>query len=291
MRFKSPTLLLGMFCIALSPACTATRSVHLRSNALEYLYPEGKPHATPARSVQLKVPVRVGLAFAPSARTYADPFTEVQKQHLLTRIAEAFRGKDFIASLEVLPSTYVTQGGSFQELDRLASAFGLDLMALISYDQRQFTETTNASLTYLTVVGAFAIQGEKNETHTLMDTVVYDIPSRALLFRSAGESSLKARSTPVTVDRAMRRESEESFERATDDLIGNLETALQAFREQVKSGTIRGEGTPAVEIVRATGGGGGGAGTLGGPDLIIAAALACAFWCGRRRGASWGRSR
>ncbi len=267
-------------CATAAVSCVSSRPMHLKSNALEYLYPAGKGEPEPARDVTLKLPARVGLVFAPSSTGWNDPFTEVQKQHLLTRIADAFRDREIIARLEPIPSTYLTAGGSFDELDRLATAFGIDLIAIVSYDQKQFTESTGASWTYLTVVGAFAIQGEKNETRTLMDTVVYDIPSRALLFRSAGDSSVQARSTPVTIDRALRLDSEQSFETATDDLIIHLDTALGAFQEQVKSGTVRGAGTPAVEVVQ-TSGGSGGAGALGLVDLLGTTLLVGALSAGR----------
>ncbi len=39
-------------------------------------------------------------------------------------------------------------------------------------------------------MGAYVVKGEKNETRTLMDAVVYDIRSRALLFRASGESGI-----------------------------------------------------------------------------------------------------
>ena len=265
-------------------ACVAGRSLHLKSSALEYLYPAGKEKASPPSDVRLKVPIRVGLAFAPSSTGWNDPFTEVQKQNLLNRVAGAFRDREFIASIDSIPSTYLKSNGGFEELDRLASAFGIDLMALVSYDQRQFTESTGASWTYLTVVGAFAVQGEKNETRTLLDAVVYDIPSRALLFRSAGTSSLKGSSSPVTIARSLRLDSEASFESATGDLITNLGGALQTFQEQIKSGTVRGAGTPAIEVVQTTGGGGsGGAGAIDLPVLLAALALAGLLGAGEIR--------
>jgi rhombotail lipoprotein len=282
-RFRARALGTGL--LLLLAACVTSRPASLKSSALDYLYPKGKAEATPARDVKLRVPVRVGLAFAPGAPSARDPFTEVQKRSLLARIADAFREKEFISSLELIPTTYLTPGGSFEEIDRLAAAFGVDLIALVSYDQHQFTETTNLSWTYLTVVGAFAIRGEKNETRTLLDAAVYDIASRALLFRAAGESSIKGSSTPVAVDRALRKASEEGFETATGDLVAHLETALEAFREQAKTGTVRGAGTPAVQIVHAAegGGAGGGAGSVGAGEALVAAALLAGLAVMRRR--------
>jgi rhombotail lipoprotein len=163
-------------------------------------------------------------------------------------------------------------------------------MALVSYDQLQVTESTRASWTYLTVVGPLLVEGEKNDTKTLMDAVVYDIPSRALLFRAAGASTVNERSSPLNVERVRRRMAEEGFRAATADLIGNLEAALAGFEEQAKAGTVRGAGTPAITMYDRTGrqigsggGGGAGAGALGGLELAALALLGAAALAGRRR--------
>jgi rhombotail lipoprotein len=252
-------------------ACVARRPLEIKNSALDFLYPTGQTEATAPRDVQLTLPLRVGVAFAPGRVGTRDPFTELQKQALLSRIQEAFEKNDFVQSIEVIPSNYLSAGGGYANLDRLAAAFGIDLIGLVSYDQRQFTETTGKSWTYLTVLGAFMVRGEKNETRTVMDAVVYDIPSRTLLFRAAGSSAAKGAATPVSVDRRLRQASESGLDSATDDLIANLDTTLGVFREQVKSGSVRGPGTPAISV--ATESGVGGAGALGPVELLAALAL------------------
>ena len=42
--------------------------------------------------------------------------------------------------------------------------FGIDVIVLLSYDQVQFRDEGLLSLTYWTVVGAYTIPGEKNDT-------------------------------------------------------------------------------------------------------------------------------
>ena len=263
---------LAAVCILTVAACVVRRPLQIKNNALDFLYPQGATEASAPRDVQLNLPLRVGVAFAPSQVSVQDPFTELQKQALLSSIEEAFEKNDFIQSIEVIPSHYLSPGGGFANLDRLAAAFGIDLIGLVSYDQRQFSETTGKSWTYLTVIGAFVIKGEENETRTVMDAVVYDIPSRTLLFRAAGSNSSTGAATPVNVDRRLRQASESGFDSATDDLIANLDTTLAAFREQVKSGSVRGPGTPAIAIV-ADPSSTGGAGALGFVELLAAIAL------------------
>ncbi len=279
------TLSIAVMSLLVVSACIGSRQLNLKSNALAYLYPKGKSEPTPPGDVTLRLPLRVGMAFAPSARNWQDPFTETQRQALLTRLADAFRKEESLRAIEVIPSNYLTSESGFAELDQLATAFGIDLMVLVSYDQTQFSETTNKSWTYLTVVGAFAIKGEKNETRTLMDAVVYDIPSRALLFRAAGESVLKNSSTPVKADRKLRLESEKGLELSMDDLIAGLGPALESFREQIKSGTVRGPGTPAIHVARASGATGG-AGVIGPLGLLAAALLVSLLGTRNTRSAS-----
>ena len=283
---------LAVLAVALA-ALGCPKHHEVRSNALEYLYPSGKAFATPPTDVTLKVPVRVGIAFAPLSGSGSDAFTDLQKQTLLNRLADAFKDRPEIASVEVIPRTYLSAAGGFDELNRVSQAFGVNLVSLVSYNQIQFSETTRSNWAYWTLVGAYVVKGEKNETRTLMDAAIYDLESRTLLFRAAGDSSLQGKSTPVDVDRKLRQRSEQGFDEAMADLIQNLKLALADFSVQAASGTVRGEGTPAVTLVDpsgkpilASGGGGGGggwSGSAGLPELAAALALAALGIGARRR--------
>jgi rhombotail lipoprotein len=270
-------------CLALAmiaaPACVPMQR-QLESNALEYLYPSGAP-AAPSAEVKIALPARVGIAFAPAPVGRQETFTEGQKQALSTKIADAFEGRPSIGSVQAIPSTYLKAGGGFADLDRVAAAFGIDLIVLVSYDQVQFSDPGKASIAYWTIVGAYFVKGEKNETSTMLDAAVFDIASRTMLFNASGRSGVSGRATPIAADRALRERSATGFEGATADLITNLDTALDAFQEQAKSGTIRGPGTPAVAFVDERGqpavsGGGSGGGAAGLGEIAAAAVLAAA---------------
>jgi len=97
---------------------------------------------------------------------------------------------------------------------------------LLSYDQTQFTEEGLASITYWTIVGAYIIPGEKNDTHTMVDAAVYDIQSRKMLFRAPGISHIKGLSTPVNLNEELRDDSIEGFKEASVDVIKNLDLQL-----------------------------------------------------------------
>lgn len=282
--------------LVLEAACFGTHAPARRTNsALDFLYPGGILSAQPGSEVVLRLPVRVGLAFAPNRGRQADPITEEQKQKLLKKVAAAFQSRESIGRLEVVPSAYLQPGGGFANLQQIRAAMGLDLMVLLSYDQAQFTESTRASLTYLTIIGPLLIEGEKNDTRTVMDAVVYDIRSQTLLFRAAGESTVNGRSSPYTVERKRRKHSGEGFEKATGPLIASLNDALGRFEEQARNGTVQGPGTPAVTLYNpqgeriaprsggSGGSGGGGGGAVGFVEMGVAALLGLALLLGARR--------
>jgi rhombotail lipoprotein len=275
---RSSLVVTSLF-VLLSAGCGASMPPTRRtSSALDFLYPGGTATAQSGAAVELHVPVRVGLAFAPGRDLVQDPITEADKQRLLSRVADAFKEHPGLGRIEPVPSAYLRAGGSFENLDQLKSSLGLDLMVLVSYDQAQFTESTRASWTYLTVIGPLLIEGEKNDTRTLVDAVIYDIPSRNLLFRAAGESTVNARSSPLNVETKRRTLAQQGFAKATDDLIAKLSTALTSFEEQAKQGSVSGPGTPAIAMYDKSGAriGKDGAGRSGGGvvGLVELAALA-----------------
>ena len=263
-------LLLAAGCGSMPP----TRRVN---SALDFLYPQGLDTPGAASEVTLRLPLRVGIAFAPSREDQPDPIPEGTKRRLLEEVAAAFRSNPAVGRLTVIPSAYLQPGGGFANVDRLGTALGLDLVALVSYDQAQFTESSRASWLYLTVVGPLLIEGEKNDTRTVVDAVVFDIPSRALLFRAAGESTVKGRSGPYTVSRKRRVQAAEGFELATDALIADLRVALEEFDRQARTGTVQGPGTPAIAMYDREGEriteAGGGAGAFGPVEAMAVALL------------------
>jgi rhombotail lipoprotein len=112
--------------------------------------------------------------------------------------------------------------------------YGVDAVALLAYDQVQFTDEGAASFLYWTIVGAYVVPGEKNTTQTMMDAVIYDIKSRKMLFRAPGVSQVKSTATPVNLSEELRNNSEQGFQEAAKDLIKNLDTQLAFFKDKIK---------------------------------------------------------
>jgi rhombotail lipoprotein len=248
--------------------CSSSQQKTTKSSVVDYLYPKSNTKVEASVPV-LKLPIKLGIAFVPEQSTIDNSFnfwassspndislTEVKKIAILKNIAAHFKKYPFIAEIQQIPSSYLTPGGSFANLDQIKTMYGIDVIALVSHDQVQFTDESFLSLSYWTLVGAYVVSGEKNDTSTLMDTTVYDIASRKLLFRAPGTSNVKGRSTPVNLSEELRADSIKGFDLATQQMISNLDAELARFREKVK------ENPEQIKVVQSTGYSGGGGGAL-----------------------------
>jgi rhombotail lipoprotein len=282
---------LALLLAALAGCATQTQ---YNSSAVDYLYPgKSRPVEVPSVPV-MSIPMKVGIAFVPESRPQRarTPFqtfmgslasdgapravlTERQKTELMQKVAGYFRNYPFISGVEIVPSAYLKPGGSFDNLDQIGAMYGVDAIALLGYDQVQFSDQGAGSLLYWTIVGAYVVKGEKNTTETMMDAVVYDIKSRKMLFRAPGVSKVKGSATPVNQSEELRRDSEEGFRTAAVDLILNLDDQLISFRDRVKREPER------YKVVQQSGYRGGG--SLGWVFAALVALAGGYAWRARRR--------
>jgi rhombotail lipoprotein len=281
-HLRALVLPLGIVALVLLSACQSPPA-RRSAGVLDYLYPEGKP-AEPPADVHLALPLRVGLAFVPEdTGRYHEQLEANEEQQLLERIRDAFAETEEASAIEIIPSNYLTSGGGFENLRQLRGLLGIDLVMLVSYDQQQFDDMNAASLTYWTVIGAYVVPGNVNDTHTLVTASIFDIQSRALLFHATGDSQITGHATAMGSARSMRERSAEGMTLAVDELIGELQLALPTFREQVKSGTVRGAGTPAVTIASVAGGGSVGGGAFGPIEALAGLVLLVTSIVARKR--------
>jgi rhombotail lipoprotein len=213
---------------------------HQASSVVQYLYPDtNQPFVEPAIPT-LRLPLRVGLAFVPTSNGHAGDddryaqFSEAQKTDLMRRISACFKALPFVQSIDILPVTYLRPGGGFENLDQIRAMLGVDVIALVSYDQAQNTSDSAWSLAYWTIVGAYLVPAQKNDTHTLMEAVVYDIPSRTLLFRAPGVSAIRGHSTLIRTQDELRGDSATGLSEAATDLTVQLQRELDAFKFRVR---------------------------------------------------------
>lgn len=229
-------LLATILTLSLS-GCFTPRSTHYASSVMEYLYPKKSGYVVEPDIPVLSLPLRVGIAFVPAGGSYrwsAGKTTEAKKTEIMDKVADYFRKYKFVKSIEVIPSPYLKPKGSFANLDQLRTIYGLDVIALVSVDQAQFTDENFLSFTYWTIVGAYVVPGNKNDTHTMIDVAVYDIESRKFLFRAPGISQIKGRSTAIGIDKRKRQDRERGLVLAADKMTINLDQQLQLFRKKVK---------------------------------------------------------
>ena len=215
-------------------SCGAQLSRHHSSSVVQYLYPDQSNHIETPGIPKLALPLKVGIAFVPESDKRNHHLTERDKMELMNAVSKDFKKYDFVHSIELIPSAYLTEKGSFANLDQIRTMYGIDVIALLSYDQTQFTDEGLASITYWTLVGAYIIPGEKNDTHTMVDASVYDIQSRKMLFRAPGINHIKSHATPVNLSEQLRTDSINSFKEASKELVANLEIQLELFKEKVK---------------------------------------------------------
>lgn len=222
------------------------QQVRTKSSVMDYLYPKDSSTVVEPSIPTLNIPLKVGIAFVPEQASHtrgmpvwaningSGGLTEAKKVDILDKVAEHFQQLEFVSEIEVIPSAYLTAGGGFSNLDQIRTMYGVDVIALVSYDQVQFTDEGALSLTYWTLVGAYVVSGEKNDTNTMMDTVVFDIQSRKMLFRAPGTSMVKGTATPINLREQLREDSAKSFELAATNMVANLDLQLERFREKLK---------------------------------------------------------
>ena len=272
---------------ALAVSCASwNRSESHHANSLyNYLYSDQRGHIDAEAIPVLSLPLRVGIAFVPAGSpsqryklAYSDDtaLSENQKMDLMKQVSGQFKSYSFVKSIELIPTAYLTPGGGFANLEQIRSMYGLDVMVLLSYDQVQFTDRGLLSLSYWTIVGAYVIEGEKNDTQTMIDGAVYDIASHKLLLRAPGLSKVKGTATLVNQSQQLREDSVRGFREAGTNLVAGLKIQLEEFPERVKS-------SPA-EFKIVTKPGYAGASAFGAVEAMLACGMgACYLWTRRNR--------
>lgn len=265
------TLLTG--CTSLWQAYAGGERRGISSSLVEYLYPEGdEPPPITETIPRLELPLRVGLAFVPSAtQTEMTFLSEATKTSLLEGVRQQFLDRDYIAGIEVIPETYLRTGTGFTSLQQVSRIYKLDVIALVSYDQVVATDDTTSSFLYWTIIGAYLVEGSKNDVQTFVDTAVFDIPTRQLLFRAPGIDKMASKSSLIDSAEDLRETRTASFGYAMDDMSENLITELNKFEFRI-------ENEPAVADVIPQSGGGGGGGAM---SLFVYALIFTALF--RRR--------
>ena len=246
-----------------APFCTA--HVHNSSSLVGFLYPDGSAPPRDDSIPQLPVPLRVGLAFLPPqpGAGLGTP-NAARREELLERIRQRFASRKFVSEITILPDYYLASSKGMSGLEGVERLYNVDVVALVSYDQVAATsEMKYRSLTYLTIIGAFIVNGSEHDVSTLVDLAVIEPKTRSLILRAGGTDSTHGTSTLIDQPKEIRSAAADGFTRATDSMIDHFDVALSKFESDVKSGTAR------VKVVNKDGSPRGGAGAFGLLDALL----------------------
>ncbi len=239
MKYRSFVFLAGL---VLLTGCTSlwmgagyeTRREGASSSLVDYLYPDGQVPPADWQMPYLSLPVRVGIAFVPTPGE--QDLTANEKQDLLLRVSQNFVDRDFVQSIATIPDHYMRSTSGVTGMRQVASLYGVDVMALVSYDQVSFSSERDSALLYWTIVGALVVKGNSNEVQTMIDTAVFDVATGNLLFRAPGLHRDQANATLMDNETSLRQLRSAGFVSATDHMIVNLDGELNTFREAVQAG-------------------------------------------------------
>jgi rhombotail lipoprotein len=140
-------------CAALPCFSECHRHAQNSTSLVEFLYPNGVVPPVRDSQPQLHLPLRVGLAFLPSASA-PQGLDAAHREVLLQEIRQRFVSRKFIAEIVVIPDYYLQSRRGFEGLQGVQRLYGIDLMALVSYDQVAHEDDNRLSLGYITIVGA-----------------------------------------------------------------------------------------------------------------------------------------
>jgi rhombotail lipoprotein len=212
-----------------------TEEVRNASSLVDFLY---RGYEVPQQSTipRLRTPLRVGLAFLPTGIGQEEALPAAQKEELLEQIRNRFLDREFVSEIVVIPDYYLKTAHGFTGLEGVQRLYGVDLMALVSYDQVRHLDDNRLSLSYLTIIGAYVVKGNRHEVTTLVDMAVVDPVTRSLVLRAGGTDTRHGNSTLIERQRESREASAKSFKAATGQLIENFDAALVKFESDVRSG-------------------------------------------------------
>lgn len=277
----TPSLRLTVASLVLASlvGCTTTRQVHTSASSARFLFgPGAQSTPPPGTSVELEVPLRVAIAFVPLGeghRPRSDRVIAPLRVELLEEVRDAFDELEFVETIETVPEGLLDARGGLVGLRRVARFLGADVVALLGYDEVQFTDTSPVlGIAHLTLVGQYVVPSEKNETRTLMEASVFDVGSGGLLLHARSTDEARTRSTLAGAGRRLRTESEESFRDATVGLVASLRRELDGLEETIgEGGQVYGRSialTPRDGGSSGASGSGSGAGDLGAVAFVLA---------------------
>jgi rhombotail lipoprotein len=209
------------------------------------------------------------LAFLPT-RGEVNTLDAAHKEQLLKQVRARFASRKFISQIVIIPDYYLSDRGlsdrglagrsGFEGLEGVQRLYGVDLLALVSYDQVTHVDVNNWSLGYVTIIGAAVLKGTRHfDVSTLIDLAVVDAPSRSLVLRAGGTDTRHGTTTLIQEDLKSRQAGVDGFTAATGQMIDHFDAALTQFEADVRAGKANVRIVSRGSMVHTSSTGGGGA--------------------------------
>jgi len=241
MKFKLTMVFVSLLVLS---ACSSLLSLNSNKNTvssslIDFLYPEESSRTEHSAEIPtLTLPVKVGLAFVPSKNWSQNGISRSSQVELLEQVKQSFLQYDYIDKIEIIPSDYLKGGEGFTTLEQVSRLYDVDVMALVSYDQVTQSLEKKGALLYWTIVGMYLIPANDNSVQTFVDTAVFDVKSKKMLFRAPGINKLSESSTAIKIDAVLAEKSMESYTLAVADMSKNLDVELANFKTRVKEDKV-----------------------------------------------------
>lgn len=222
-------------CTALWQQVSGSKPRHGASSSLvEYLYPEGEEPPQTTSVPELKLPLHIGIAFVPSFDLQAEGLSEAHRMELLEGVKRSFADTAYIQKITVIPDAYLHTQRGFTGLEQVAHLYGLDIIALVSYDQSVYSSDKKSAIFYWTIAGAYLIEASKNDIQTFVDIAIIDPKTRQLLVRAPGIDTTHENSTLLSNAEDLRKAREKSYDQAVQNMVANMKTELKKFQLQIQ---------------------------------------------------------
>lgn len=179
----------------------------------------------------LKLPLKVGIAFIPT-KGEIPGLSEARKAMLLQRLKKQMGNYRFIDHIQIIPEMYFRRGRGFDHVAKVGRRHHVDAIALVSYDQVVHMDDNDLSFLYLTVVGAYVVNGSQFDTQTFVDAAVIDVNTKQILFRIPGTDDSVTNTTLMGSVREKRAARYQSFETAFNNMISQVDEEVQYFKRR-----------------------------------------------------------
>ena len=179
------------------------------------------------------MPLRIGIAFVPSPHGPSQDLSEAERFKLLYDLKAIFAKQEFVEEVAVIPEPYLKAGTGFAPLASTADTYGLNAMALVSYDE-VLIPAASSSLRYRTIVGVQTLTGDANEVQNFVDTAVFDVATQRLLFRVPGVSSMERHPATAETATGAHASQRRGFALAAADMATNLDKELNEYKDRIR---------------------------------------------------------